>query len=177
NVRHNDLHAPVSSMPTPTAKPDRLFASLSSFSKYQETFHAIDDREKTDCTDTSKRPRWSITELARSHACLNTFSDDQIAANSIELHRSPTHDAEHPSLSLRPVLRLVQSNAVHARNFVVIKRPERSKKCRNLGQAGVFVPPRTTRMEAQHSISEIVGKFEGARLEIVLCCSTSRVLT
>jgi len=37
-------------MPAPTAKPDRLFAGVPSFSKYQETFHAIDDREKTDCS-------------------------------------------------------------------------------------------------------------------------------
>src|SRR5262249_6603185 len=164
-------------MPTPTAKPDRLFAGVSSFSKYQETFHAIDDREKTDCADTSKRPCWFMAELARSHAGLNTFSDDQIAANGVELHRSPTHDAEHPSLSLRPVLRLVQSNAVHARNCVVVKRPERGKQRRNFGQASVFISPWTARMEAQHSIDEIIVELESARSQIIFCRSSSRLFS
>jgi len=69
---------------------------------------------------------------------------------------------EHTPLGLRPALRLVEADPVYRRDDVVVDRSEGRDQTRNaIGAAGVFIPPWTLRMKAQHITGKIT-RFERA---------------
>src|SRR5262249_28349496 len=76
--------------------------------------------------------------------------------------------AEHATTSLRPALRLIEADAVNGGDVIVIDRTEgREQRGNALGAASILVPPRTTRVEAQHIANEVIRQIEGTRLEVL----------
>jgi hypothetical protein len=66
--------------------------------------------------------------------------------------------AEHATIGLRPALWLIEADAVNCGDVVVIDRTEgRDQRGNALGAAGILVPSRAARVEAQHGTGEVIG--------------------
>src|SRR5215472_8169244 len=114
-----------------------------------------------DCADAAQGPdrgALNITSrhaLSCSYARLDALADDERGGDAIELDGSALNNAEHATTRLRPTLRLIEANAVDGGDVIVIDRTEGREQRRNaFGAASILVPPRATRVEAQHGTGQ-----------------------
>src|SRR5262249_45232892 len=77
------------------------------------------------------------------------LSNDEAAANRVELYRRAADNSEHPPFGLRPVLTTIKSDAMNGSNHVVINRAKRRNQRGDFCEAGVFVSPWAARVIAK----------------------------
>src|SRR5262249_36858073 len=97
-------------------------------------------------------------DLTRRHARLDALANDERggSGDGIELHGRAMDKTEHAAIRLRPALRLIETDAVNGGDLAIINRAEGGKQRGNaLGAASILVPPRATRVEAQHGTGEV----------------------
>src|SRR5262245_43817723 len=115
----HDLNLAAGRLPAPGAKLHRARARLVALAADAQVAGA-GDREVRDHAGAAERPRGRKAELTRGHHGLDAFADMKHVAGLIEHHGGTLDTAEHTALSLRPTLRLVDPNAVHAGDAAVV---------------------------------------------------------
>src|SRR5262249_26808111 len=118
-------------------------------------------RDYADAAQGPDRGALNITSrhaLSCSHARLDTLADNERGGDGLELDGGMMDKAEHATTSLRPERRLIEADDVNGGASIVIDGTEgRGQRGIALGGASILVPPRATRVEAQHGTGEVIG--------------------